>query len=147
MLRSLWERYGAKLYRYCGVSVFNVIFGQGLLWLFYSVFEWRAWLANLLAVSISAGPAYLMSRRWVWVQTGAHSVRSEIAPFWGMAFLGLAISTVATSVADHRWHSGLAVQAASIASFGVVWLFKFFILEHVLWKQPVDAPVEAPSAR
>lgn len=140
VLSSLWERYGAKLYRYCGVSVFNVIFGQGLLWFFYSALDWRAWLANLLAVAISAGPAYWMSRHWVWEQTGSHSVRSEIAPFWGMALLGLVLSTIATEAADQRWHSGLAVQAASIASFGVVWLFKFFILEHVLWKQPSEVP-------
>ena len=81
-----------------------------------------------------------MSRHWVWEQTGSHSVRSEIAPFWGMALLGLVLSTIATEAADQRWHSGLAVQAASVASFGVVWLFKFFILEHVLWKQPSEVP-------
>ncbi len=143
---SLWERYGAKLFRYCSVSAFNVVFGQSLLWLFYSALDWRAWLANLLAVTISAGPAYWMSRHWVWEQTGAHSVRAEIAPFWGMAFLGLVISTVATEAADRRWHSGLAVQGASIASFGVVWLFKFFILEHVLWKQPVEVVLDSPTA-
>lgn len=139
MLRVLWQRYGAKWFRYCGVSAFNVVFGQGLLWLFYSAFGWRAWLANLLAVCISAWPAYTMSRRWVWAQEGAHSVRSEIAPFWGMAFVGLAISTVATEYADRRWHSGIAVQLASIGAFGVVWVFKFFILEHVMWKQPAEA--------
>jgi len=139
VISTLWARYGAKLFRYCGVSACNVVFGQGLLALFYSGFGWRAWVANLLAVCISAGPAYWMSRHWVWSQTGAHSVRSEIAPFWGMALLGLAISTVTTSVADHRWHSGAAVQLASIAAFGLVWVFKFFVLEHVLWKQPSEA--------
>jgi len=140
VLSSLWQRYGAKLFRYCGVSAFNVVFGQSLLAFFYTVLGWRAWLANLLAVSISAGPAYLLSRHWVWEQSGAHSVRSEIAPFWGMAFLGLVISTVATELADQRWHTALAVQAASIAAFGFVWLFKFFVLEHVMWKQPSEVP-------
>jgi putative flippase GtrA len=109
------------------------------------VLDWPAWLANLLAVSISAGPAYWMSRHWVWSQTGSHSVRDEIAPFWGMALLGLAISTFATEWADRRWHSGVAVQLASIASFGSVWLFKFFILEHVMWK-PKAAPAEVTTA-
>jgi putative flippase GtrA len=140
VLSSLWERYGAKLFRYCGVSAFNVVFGQSLLAVFYTVLGWPAWWANLLAVCISAGPAYWLSRHWVWEQSGTHSVRSEIAPFWGMALLGLAISTITTSFADHRWHTGLAVQAASIAAFGAVWLFKFLVLEHVMWKQPVEVP-------
>ena len=140
MLSSLWSRYGAKLFRYFGVSAFNVVFGQSLLALFYSVLDWRAWLANLLAVCISAGPAYWMSRHWVWEQSGSHSVRAEIAPFWGLALLGLGISTVTTSFADNRWHTGLAVQAASIAAFGSVWVFKFFVLEHLMWKQPTEVP-------
>ena len=143
VLSSLWPRYGAKLFRYFGVSAFNVVFGQSLLAIFYSALDWRAWIANLLAVCISAGPAYWMSRHWVWEQSGSHSVRSEIAPFWGLALLGLAISTVTTSFADDRWHTGLAVQAASIAAFGFVWVFKFFILEHVMWKQP-DEALSAP---
>lgn len=139
VIRALWARYGAKLFRYCGVSVANVFVGQGLLALFYTGFGWRAWVANLLAVCISAGPAYWMSRHWVWAQSGAHSVRAEIAPFWGMALLGLLISTFTTEFADRRWHSGVAVQLASIAAFGLVWVFKFLVLEHVLWKQPSEA--------
>lgn len=141
VIAQLWMRYGAKLFRYFGVSAVNVVTGQSLLWFFYSALGWKAWVANVLAVCISAGPAYWMSRHWVWEQSGAHSVRTEIAPFWGLAFLGLAISTVATAFADERWGTGLAVQAASIASFGFVWMFKFFILEHVMWK---DAPTLEP---
>jgi putative flippase GtrA len=141
VLRVLWIRYGAKLFRYCGVSAVNVIVGQGVLALFYSGIGLAAWASNVLAVCISAGPAYWMSRHWVWEQSGAHSVRNEIAPFWGMALLGLVISTVATAFADRHWGTGLSVQAASIASFGLVWLFKFFVLEHVMWKQPAEAGV------
>ena len=141
MLRVLWIRYGAKLFRYCGVSAVNVLVGQSLLALFYSGLGLAGWASNVLAVCISAGPAYWMSRHWVWEQSGAHSVKNEIAPFWGMALLGLVISTFATAFADRRWGTGLSVQAASIASFGLVWLFKFFVLEHVMWKQPAEAGV------
>jgi putative flippase GtrA len=142
VLPRLWQDYGLKLFRYCGVSAFNVVFGQALLVLFYTVFGWPGGWANFAAVCISAGPAYYLSRRWVWGQTGSHSVRSEIAPFWGLALLGLAISTVAVAFADREWGSGLAVVLASIASFGVVWIFKFFILEKWMWKQAVDEAVE-----
>ena len=135
----LWDSYGLKFFRYCGVSAFNVVFGQGLLFLFYSVLDWPAWGANVSAVCISAGPAYWMSRHWVWEQRGAHSVRDEIAPFWGMALLGLVISTFAVDWASGRWpDSGIAVQVASILAFGAVWVFKFVILEKVMWKQPAE---------
>jgi putative flippase GtrA len=139
VLPRLWQEYGLKLFRYCGVSVFNLVFGQSLLLLFYSGFDWPAGVANVAAVCISAGPAYLLSRKWVWGQTGTHSVRDEIAPFWGLALLGLLLSTVAVGIADRRWDSSLAVMAASIGSFGIVWVFKFFILEKVMWKQAVAA--------
>lgn len=144
MLNVLWRRYGAKMFRYCGVSAINVVFGQTLLWFFYSVVSWPAWLSNVLAVTISAGPAYWLSRHWVWSQSGAHSVRDEIAPFWGMALLGLILSTVATSWADHRWGTGVSVQLASLASFGVVWVFKFFILEHLMWHTPSEPAHSTP---
>jgi putative flippase GtrA len=143
VLPRLWDCYGLKVFRYCGVSVFNVIFGQSLLLFFYSVLDWPAWLANVTAVCISAGPAYWFSRHWVWGQRGAHSVRGEIAPFWSMALLGLGVSTLAVDRASARWpHNNGAVLLASISAFGVVWVFKFLILEKVMWnKLPAD-PVE-----
>jgi putative flippase GtrA len=121
------------------------VFGQSLLLLFYGGFGWAAAVANVAAVCISAGPAYLLSRKWVWGQTGSHSVRDEIAPFWGLALLGLLISTITVSVADDRWDSKLAVSAASIAAFGLVWIFKFFILEKIMWKEAVEAVEIEPA--
>lgn len=150
MLARLVEEYGLKVFRYCGVSVFNVVFGQALLLFFYRVLDWPAAGANVAAVCISAGPAYLLSRKWVWGQTGSHSVRSEVAPFWGLAILGLLLSTVMVGVAEDRWESSLAVSAANILAFGIVWVFKFVILEKVMWKQSgvLEAmPVDVDGAR
>jgi putative flippase GtrA len=139
VVKNLYRDYGVKVGRYCGVSVFNVVFGQTLLLVFYKVFGWPAAAANVAAVCISAGPAYLLSRKWVWKQTGAHSVRDEIAPFWGMALLGLLLSTLMVSIADSRWDSGLAVSAANLFAFGIVWVVKFVVLEKIMWKPaPLD---------
>jgi putative flippase GtrA len=145
VLPRLWQEYGLKLFRYCGVSVFNLVFGQSLLLLFYSGLDWSAPVSNVAAVCISAGPAYLLSRKWVWGQTGSHSVRDEIAPFWGLALLGLLISTITVSIADDRWESGLAVSIANIGAFGLVWVFKFFILEKIMWKEAVEAVEIEPA--
>jgi hypothetical protein len=62
-----------------------------------------------------------------------------------LALLGLLISTIAVGVADRRWDSSIAVSAASIGAFGVVWVFKFFILEKLMWKQAVEV-VEVETA-
>jgi hypothetical protein len=48
-------------------------------------------------------------------------------------------------MADDRWDSSLAVSAASIAAFGFVWVFKFFILEKIMWKPAVEG-VEVTGA-
>jgi putative flippase GtrA len=136
VVQNLVRDYGLKMCRYCGVSLINVVVGQSLLLLFYKVIGWPAAIANVAAVCISAGPAYLLSRKWVWRQTGTHSVRDEIAPFWGMALLGLLLSTIMVSIADSRWESSLAVSVANLAAFGIVWVFKFVVLEKIMWKQP-----------
>lgn len=142
LLQRLWLVYGAKIMRYCGVSVFNVIFGQSLLFLFHGVFGWPGWIANVAAVGISAIPAYLLSRHYVWGQRGPNSLRSEVLPFWTMAFIGLALSTVVIAVVDRRWGGSLSVALASLCSFGVIWFAKFFVLDKWMWKHTHEiAPV------
>ena len=131
---QLWQNYGLKLIRYCGVSAFNLVFGQSLLLLFHSGFKWPGWIANIAAVVISAGPAYLLSRHWVWQQSGPNRLKSEVVPFWSLALLGLLISTVAVAVVDSRYDGALPVAAASIGSFGFVWIFKFFVLDKWMWR-------------
>ncbi len=118
----------AKLVKYSAVSVMSVVITQSLLQLALFV-GMPAVAANIVAVGLSAVPAYLVNRRWVWRKQGAHSVAREIVPFWSYAFLGLAISTVAVAWADHRWHTALAVSLANIASFGVLWIAKFVLLD------------------
>lgn len=150
LIRRLWLGYGAKFMRYCGVSVFNVIFGQGLLYFFHSILEWPGWIANVAAVCISAVPAYLLSRHWVWGQRGPNSFSTEILPFWTMALLGLVLSTVAIAIVDQHTDKAWPVQLASLMSFGVVWVFKFFVLEKWMWRHAsgqLPAPAAAPTGQ
>jgi len=130
----LVQRYWRKMLRYCGVSAFNLFFGQSLLFFFHSILDWPGWIANVTAVMISAVPAYLLARHWVWRQRGRNSFKSEVLPFWSMAFLGLTISTVAVAIVDDHYDGALPVQLASIASFFVVWIMKFFVLDRLMWR-------------
>ncbi len=117
-----------RLGKYSATSVMNVAITQTLLQLALA-FSLKAVVANLLAVGLSAIPAYLVNRRWVWGKQGPHSIGREIVPFWSYAFLGLAVSTIAVAWADARWHSNLAVSIANIAAFGLLWAAKFVLLD------------------
>ena len=148
----LIDGHGVKFFRYSGVSVVNVIIGQSMLYFFHAGVGLPGWLANVAAVTISTAPAYWMMRHWVWAQSGAHSFTNEVAPFWGMAFVGLVLSTVVVGIVDHKGGSEVAVQFASIGSFGLLWVFKYVLLEKVMWRDATghrhllhhdEAPVEA----
>ena len=132
--RELLDRYGGKMLRYSSVSFFGIVVTQGLIVVFYKGLGWPAWVANFAGVMISSGPAYMLNRAWVWDKHSAHSLTREVLPFWGMALAGLLLSTVAVAIVSRYTDSTLAVSATSVASFGVLWLGKFAILERVLFK-------------
>lgn len=148
MVRQILDRHGQRLIRYAGVSVVGVIAGQTLLFVFYEVFGWRAVVANTAAVTLSTIPSYLLNRTWVWKKAGAHSIRAEILPFWGMAFLGLILSNVLVAIVEKRWDSWLLINVANLAAFGVLWGAKYVLLDRILFRVELEAEpvsVESPA--
>lgn len=133
MLIQFFQEHGRRLLRYAGVSVVGVICGQSLLLLFYRGVGLGAAQANVLAVTIATVPSYLLNRAWVWGKSGTHSVRAEIVPFWGMAFLGLALSTVLVHFAEQASGSWVLVNGANLAAFGSLWIAKYLLLDRVLF--------------
>lgn len=130
----------AKLARYAAASMVGVVVGQSCLLLFYGVLDLPGVLANFLAVAISSIPAYVVNRYWVWQKRDRNSLRREIVPFWGMAFLGLIVSSIFVAVVDARTDWPVAISAANLAGFGVLWIAKFLVLDKVLFAQPVTPP-------
>ena len=130
---------GQKLVKYTMVSVISVIIGQALLLFAFGVLRWDAVPSNVFAVGVSAIPSYYLNRAWAWGKRGRSHFLKEVVPFWAMAFLGLALSTVFVSVAEgrsanlNRALQTLVVSGASIAAFGVLWVAKFVILNKVLF--------------
>jgi putative flippase GtrA len=133
-----------KLVKYAMASMVGVVCGQSLLLLFYGVLDWPVVLANVSAVTLSSIPAYLVNRYWVWQKTDTNDFKREVLPFWGMAFLGLILSSIFTYWVDQRTDSPLAVGIANLAGFGVLWIAKFFILDKVLFAQVGHDPAEPP---
>jgi len=130
---------GRKLVRYSLVSVVSVAVSQIVL--FLAQFAWSARTSNIVAVCVSAVPSYQLNRAWVWGKSGRSHLVKEIAPFWGMAFLGLVLSTWSVDFAESHAaevvssHLGqkLIINAAALAAFGVLWVAKFFILNKLLF--------------
>lgn len=118
-----------RLLRFSAVSGVAIVITQILLQSFYRFTPLGAAWSNILAVGLSAIPAFLLLRRWVWGRVGNHSVAREIIPFWAYTFLGLALSTVVVAVVEEQWPSPVAVSLANLAAFGALWVTKFLLLE------------------
>jgi len=126
---------GAKLVRFGAVSAFNVLFGQVLLFSSQVVLELPPVMANVLAVTVGAVPAYYLSRYWVWNKRGKSHFMREVIPFWTLTLIGFALSTLAVWYVDTTWDVGpLGINLTNLAAFGVVWVAKFAILDRVLFR-------------
>ncbi|MEZ5179965.1 MAG: GtrA family protein [Acidimicrobiales bacterium] len=113
--------------------------------------------ANLVATAVGTVPSFELNRRWVWGRTGRRSVRAEVVPFAVLAAAGLALSTL-TVVVTGRWADAagltdatrtLAVQAANLVGFGLVWLAQFAVCDRLLFRPtaPVPTPEAVPAGR
>jgi putative flippase GtrA len=134
-----------KLVRFGTVSVVGIVLTQALLLVLHGVMNEAAELANVLAVSLSSMPVFMLNKRWVWGRGGPARVRRELLPFWGFTLLGLVLSTVLVSVVDDRTDHTWPVMLANIAGFGVVWLAKFLFLDAVVFGDADDEDAVADA--
>jgi putative flippase GtrA len=97
--------------------------------------------ANAVATAAGTIPSFALNRRWVWGRQGRPSLTGEVGPFVALSFAGLLLSTLAVSAAG-RWATAaglgtstrtLAVEAASIAAFGSLWVVQFVLLDRLLF--------------
>jgi len=136
---------GRKAFRYAMVSVISLVVSQLTLFVLFAGFHWTARSANVAACAAGGVPSYWLNRRWTWGKRGRSHLWREVAPFWIVAFASLALSTVAADLAESwavdlsgsRLVQGLIVNAAVIATYGVIWVGKFLLL-NVLFVTPAD---------
>ena len=150
VVSGLKDQYAEKGAKFLAVSAFNVVFGLVLLAVANAGFGWSFVPSNVFAVGISAGPAYVLSRYWVWQKTGKSHFWKEVVPFWSLGFLGLILSTILVAMAENYSDMTLVLMGANLLAFGCVWVAKFFILDRVLFRQyPIvtKSPAVAVPAR
>ena len=143
---------GQKFVKYSLVSVISVAVNLVLLVLAFGVIGWSAAPANLFAVGISAIPSYYLNRAWAWGKRGRSHLLKEVIPFWGLAFLGLVLSTIAVHEVGNRiehFHSHavrtLIVVGTQIGAFGVLWVGKFVILNELMFKHHPEVLEDEPA--
>ena len=137
---------GKKAIKYTLTSVIAVAVAQVFLFFFYAILGWTARSANIAATTIGAIPSFLLNRYWAWGLRGNAHFLKEVVPFWVLALLGVAFSTVAAGWAETTFDgSALAVNAASLGAFGVLWIAKFVIFNEILFKGHPEELEEAPA--
>lgn len=137
LMRGVVDRVGnvqwRRAVRYAGVSAAGVAFTQVLLVTGHAVVGLGPATANTLAVLAASIPVYKASRAWVWNITGPSSLRREIVPFWTFTIVGLLLSTLVVAGVGSLTESSLALSAANLTTFGVLWVAKFFVLDEVVF--------------
>ncbi len=141
-LARIIEEHGMKLLRYCGVSVVNVITGNGALLFCLEVLETHRLVAVLVAWLVSTIPAYLLSRHWVWQQSGSNSIKSEVAPFWILALIGLGFSGFCIWIAGLVTENSFVLLGVNFCAYGVVWVVKYVVLDRMMWGPGREIEVE-----
>jgi putative flippase GtrA len=133
--------------RYMAVTVVNVAVGQGLLLLLHSVLHWNQVVANAVSVLVSAVPAYYLSRAWVWGKSGKSHFKKEVLPFWIFVAIGFVFSTsmvaLAAAVTGTNGDAAnlttaqkLLPNLVNMASFGLLWVVRFFLMEKLFQQNP-----------
>lgn len=132
-LADLRSRYG-KLVKYGMVSVVAVVVSQTVLIVCSAVLDFRPVVANVTSVALGTIPSYLLNRAWVWGKRGSHHFWREVAPFWVIALLGLAFSTLLVYLASQWSEATPVIAAASLTAFGILWVVKYWFLNTILFR-------------
>lgn len=139
---------GRKPILYSLVSVIAVTVSQVTLVVCHAVFDLSAVPANVIAVAAGTIPSYELNRSWVWGKKSKSHLWKEVVPFWALSFLGLVLSTVTVAIVESYNDSTLAISAANLGAFGVLWVGKFALLHFVLFKdhhEPNDEDIVLPA--
>lgn len=135
-----------KALRYSLVSVIAVAVSQTVFVTVYGLLHWSASSSAMFSTAIGAIPSYFLNRLWVWGKKGRSHLWREIMPFWGLAFISLGFSALASGSAERyvethdlsKLLKTVFVTGAYFGSFAVLWVVKFIIFNKVLFTKDED---------
>ncbi len=130
-----------KFIRYSMVSVVAIVISQVTILVCAWVFGLSGIAANTIGALAATPASYELNRKWAWGKTGKSHMWREIVPFWSLTLVGWLASTGTVEIADNMCKShgvaglgrALAIMGASLFAYGVVWIVKFVIFNHVVF--------------
>jgi putative flippase GtrA len=125
---------GSKPIRYAAVSAVAVVFTQAVLVTCRAGLGMSPIWSNITAVTFGCIPSYSLNRYWVWGKRGKNHFWREVVPFWVLALIGLAFSTLLVAIASRWSHATWVVSAANLTAFGTLWIAKYLILDAILFR-------------
>jgi putative flippase GtrA len=141
---------GRKKLRYCGVSTVFVPFGQILVQVF-GLWLGNYTVASLVAAAIVTIPNFFANKRYVWRLTSRENMSRHLLVFWAAMMLGVSLATLFTHLVEVLMGSqtqpirGASVFAAQLLGYGIVWVGRFLLLNHWLFKVAEDIPIPVCS--
>ena len=142
-----------KFIRYSLVSVVAIIISQVTILICAWVFGLSGIAANTIGALAATPASYELNRKWAWGKSGKSHMWREVVPFWSLTLLGWLASTGTVEIADSMAKShgvsglgrALAIMGASLFAYGVVWIVKFVIFNHVVFADR-GAVAEGPAS-
>lgn len=144
---------GLKMIKFTMVSVISALTSLVVLSIVYGALRLWSEVPSVLFANLTAGiPSYLLNRQWVWGKSGRSHLVKEILPFVVISVTGIGFALFTASLAHdyattHHLHHLIRtalVLATNIASFGILWVFKFLILNRLFAQLPeVEVATEA----
>lgn len=133
---------GRKQLRYVGVSLVFVPLGQILIQVLgYFAFDRNYTVASLVSAAVLTFPNFFANKWFVWRNTSREKLHTQVVVFWTAAMLGVTLATLLTWLVEQAvhdakagWVEPVAVIAAQLVGFGIVWVGRYLILDRWLFK-------------
>jgi putative flippase GtrA len=131
----------AKFVRYAGVSVIATVIAQAGLALAYGLLRWPLPAAVVFSLAVSALPAYLLSRRYVWSggdedhqgrQAGSFLAVAAVGSLATISLVWAAVRLAHGTTSDHATLT-LVANGASIVATGLIWVGRYFVLDRFVF--------------
>jgi putative flippase GtrA len=146
---------GPRFGKFVGASAVSTAISQLTLMGVYGLGGLDATLAGVCAFAAGAVPNFLINRRWAWRRSGTPPLVREVLPYLAVIVAGGLLSTGLITLADHllqpvlanRGFRTLALDGVYVASYGLLFVVKFLILDRLVFRgePPREVPAPEPS--
>ncbi len=136
--RLTWSTIG-RLVRYGLTSVIALGISEITLLVIVAMHLTGATVAAAIASLVGVLPSYLISRYWIWPEADRRRTGRQVAMYWAISIVSIAITSLGTGfIAHHSPERGAAHVAVVGIGFPlinlVLWVAKFFAYQLIVFR-------------